>query len=116
MGEMTAVAVGRVESAEEHLQALLRNRLQESLNELGHILGRLEGDCVQSAKLLEEEQRSAQVLLGHMSSFHQVNLDIASSMESCDAQRAQLLEMHHQDAELPAGAADEAEGEVTPMS
>ena len=111
----TSSVVVQVQGMEQHLQALVRERLVEWLPDLHHAFGQLENECIQSAEDLALERDTQAQLLNHMTSVHQTNGDIAHLMD-CTYQHRVLLGDEGAEASPSAGEADEVVGMMTPTS
>lgn len=111
----TSSVVVQVQGMEQHLQALVRERLVEWLPDLHHAFGHLENECIQSAEDLAHERDTQAQLLNHMTSVHQTNGDIAHLMD-CTYQHRVLLGDEGAEASPSAGEADEVVGMMTPTS
>ena len=105
----TSSVVVQVQGMEQHLQALVRERLVEWLPDLHHAFGQLENECIQSAEDLALERDTQAQLLNHMNSVHQTNGDIAHLMD-CTYQHRVLLGDEGAEASPSAGEADEVVG------
>ena len=108
--------VVQVQGMEQHLQALVRERLVDMLPDLHHAFCQLENECIQSAEDLALERDTQAQLLNHMTSVHETSGDIAHLMDSTYQHR---LLFDDEDAEASAGEAeehdrDEVEGMMTP--
>ena len=111
----TSSVVVQVQGMEQHLQALVRERLVEWLPDLHHAFGHLENECIQSAEDLAHERDTQAQLLNHMNSVHQTNGDIAHLMDSTYQHRV-FLDNEGAEASPSAGEADEVVGMMTPTS
>ena len=111
----TSSVVVQVQGMEQHLQALVRERLVDWLPDLHHAFGQLENECIQSAEDLALERDTQAQLLNHMTSVHQTNGDIAHLMD-CTYQHRVLLGDEGAEASPSAGEADEVVGMMTPTS
>ena len=107
----TSSVVVQVQGMEQHLQALVRERLVEWLPDLHHAFGHLENECIQSAEDLELERDTQAQLLNHMNSVHQTNGDIAHLMD-CTYQHRVFLDDEGAEASPSAGEADEVVGNL----
>ena len=105
----TSSVVVQVQGMEQHLQALVRERLVEWLPDLHHAFGQLENECIQSAEDLALERDTQAQLLNHMNSVHQTNGDIAHLMDSTYQHRV-FLDNEGAEASPSAGEADEVVG------
>ena len=114
----TSSVVVQVQGMEQHLQALVRQRLVDMLPDLHYAFCQLENECIQSAEDLALERDTQAQLLNHMTSVHETSGDIAHLMDSTYQHR---LFFDDEDAEASAGEAeehdrDEVEGMMTPTS
>ena len=74
--------VVQVQGMEQHLQALVRDRLVDMLPDLHHAFCQLENECIQSAEDLALERDTQAQLLIHMTSVHDTSGGIAHLMDS----------------------------------
>ena len=109
MATSSSSVVVQVQGMEQHLQALVRERLVEWLPDLHHAFGHLENECIQSAEDLAHERDTQAQLLNHMNSVHQTNGDIAHLMDSTYQHRV-FLDNEGAEASPSAGEADEVVG------
>ena len=107
----TSSVVVQVQGMEQHLQALVRERLVEWLPDLHHAFGHLENEFIQSAEDLAHERDTQAQLLNHMNSVHQTNGDIAHLMDSTYQHRV-FLDNEGAEASPSAGEADEVVGNL----